>query len=450
MKINNSNDSNFDMEKDLYKIERNLELICKSVDFYNFLNIICFGLNKQIRFKKNDCIKKILDLGVNPHVIRCLCKEIRRKKIIQFFTLGIFLSNKKKKALFKEAVVEILHEKELMNHLINSNDLYKSQRPEKKIEIVYKKEKFIYNNVLSQVNFDINQTCFDIIVPIYNAYEYTVNCTKSVFSNTTSLFNLYLINDCSTDCRIKSYLDELSVQIKSRLSPNLNNLFIIHNDNNLGFIKTVNKGLSISKNHVVILNTDTEVPLGWSERLLNPILNNSDIASVTPLTNSGTICSFPNFLVNNDIPKGLSHFDVDNIVKSLNSSLMTIAPTGVGFCMALNRSVIDEIGLLDEIYGKGYAEENDWCQRAIVNGYKNIIVHNLFVYHKHGASFGEIISKTKQERIDENLKLLAKRYPNYSIDVQKYIERDPSSEFRSTLAFLVYNKQNWRCCSLSQ
>ena len=33
-----------------------------------------------------------------------------------------------------------------------------------------------------------------------------------------------------------------------------------------------------------------------------------------------------------------------------------------------------------------------------------IFITNLFVYHKHGASFGEIITKSKQERIDENLK----------------------------------------------
>ena len=31
-------------------------------------------------------------------------------------------------------------------------------------------------------------------------------------------------------------------------------------------------------------------------------------------------------------------------------------------------------------FGKGYGEENDWCQRAIEKGYKNVHVENLFVF----------------------------------------------------------------------
>lgn len=63
-------------------------------------------------------------------------------------------------------------------------------------------------------------------------------------------------------------------------------------------------------------------------------------------------------------------------------------PTGVGFCMGMNLKAIQEVGLLDEEnFGKGYGEENDWCQRAIAAGYENVHVDNLFVYHKHGGSF---------------------------------------------------------------
>ena len=65
-------------------------------------------------------------------------------------------------------------------------------------------------------------------------------------------------------------------------------------------------------------------------------------------------------------------------------------PTGVGFCMALNRNVLKKIGFLDEqTFGKGYGEENDWCMRAYKAGYKNVLIPNLFVYHKHGMSFNE-------------------------------------------------------------
>ena len=83
------------------------------------------------------------------------------------------------------------------------------------------------------------------------------------------------------------------------------------------------------------------------------------------------------------------------LFKKYGSSNTIEIPTGVGFCMALNRACINKIGMFDTVYGKGYGEENDWCCRAVKNGFVNVMITNLFVYHKHGASFGEIITKSK-------------------------------------------------------
>ena len=77
-------------------------------------------------------------------------------------------------------------------------------------------------------------------------------------------------------------------------------------------------------------------------------------------------------------------------------------PTGVGFCMGVNKKVVDRIGMFDDVlFGKGYGEENDWCMRAAEVGFKNIIIPNLFVYHKHGGSF---LGAEKEKLQNENLK----------------------------------------------
>ena len=82
-------------------------------------------------------------------------------------------------------------------------------------------------------------------------------------------------------------------------------------------------------------------------------------------------------------------------------------PTGVGFCMGMNLKAIQEVGLLDEEnFGKGYGEENDWCQRAIAAGYENVHVDNLFVYHKHGGSFP---SEEKQRLLKEHSEALLRK-----------------------------------------
>lgn len=85
------------------------------------------------------------------------------------------------------------------------------------------------------------------------------------------------------------------------------------------------------------------------------------IATVTPLTNNGSICSVPTFLEDNHIPAG---YDIDSFahyIENISLKQFREIPTAVGFCMYIKRNIIDEIGLFDqENFGKGYGEENDF------------------------------------------------------------------------------------------
>ncbi|MSR94947.1 hypothetical protein FYJ34_12510 [Clostridiaceae bacterium 68-1-5] len=46
---------------------------------------------------------------------------------------------------------------------------------------------------------------------------------------------------------------------------------------------------------MALVNTDVELPNLWLERLMLPILQDEKVASATPYTTCGTICSFPEF-----------------------------------------------------------------------------------------------------------------------------------------------------------
>ena len=267
----------------------------------------------------------------------------------------------------------------------------------------------------------------DILVPIYNAYEFTKKCIASVYANTDVPFNLYLIDDCSTDERISDLLEEIETLPKN---PLMKDLKIFRNAENLGFIGSVNRGFKISKNNVVLLNTDTEVPPNWLSRLIKPMLEDEKIASVTPFSNSAEICSFPNFCQNKDLPEGLTVAELDKIFARYGDLTPCEIPTGVGFCMLMRRECIENFGVFDTIYGKGYGEENDWCRRTAAQGYKHVHIKNLFVWHKHGASFNKLSDKSKQQRINENLAILSKRYPDYHRLVQEYIQKDPAKSNR--------------------
>ena len=277
----------------------------------------------------------------------------------------------------------------------------------------------------------------DILVPIYNAYEFTRKCIDSVYKNTDVQFNLYLIDDCSPDERISKLLDEIRQKEKPQL---LRDLKILRNEENLGFIGSVNRGFKISQNNVVLLNTDTEVPPKWLSRLIKPMIEDKTVASITPFSNSAEICSFPNFCENNDLPEGLTVAELDEIFLRYGDIVPCNIPTGVGFCMLLRRECLEKYGAFDTVFGKGYGEENDWCRRTAEQGYRHLHIKNLFVWHKHGASFAERKDKSKQQRLNENLAILNKRYPDYNKLVQEYIKKDPAGANRNFLKYCAQAK----------
>lgn len=260
----------------------------------------------------------------------------------------------------------------------------------------------------------------DIIVPIYNGYSY-FEALFGALDRVTHPHRLILINDCSPDPKVKVYLKQYA--------DNHKNVVLIENSQNLGFVQTVNKGLRIAQNHVILLNTDIVLPDDWVERLMLPIFKDERTATTTPFTNSGTICSFPYFCQDNEIFEKKTVDVIDNEFAGLHPQ-NTIMPTGVGFCMGMNIKAIRDVGYLDEEnFSKGYGEENDWCQRAIEKGYYNVHVNNLFVYHKHGGSF---LSDEKKRLLERNSKILAQKHPKYNADVAMYCALDPMRECRET------------------
>ena len=218
-----------------------------------------------------------------------------------------------------------------------------------------------------------------------------------------------------------------------RFAAGRENVTVLHNERNRGFVKTVNRGLRRTRGHVVLLNTDVELPQGWLERLMQPIFQFETVASVTPFSNCATIFSFPE-MGDNALYRNLSVHELDGYFRAV-APRYTLVPTGVGFCMGMSRRALDAVGLLDEeLFEKGYGEENDWCQRAIKAGFVNVHAENLFVYHKHGGSF---LPEEKRRLIEEHTALLTARHPNYPGDVAAYIERDPLKALRAQLRFRI-------------
>ncbi|MFK8046795.1 MAG: glycosyltransferase [Halioglobus sp.] len=262
----------------------------------------------------------------------------------------------------------------------------------------------------------------DIVIPIYDGYEETKSCLQSCLRSVDIAWTrIVLVNDCSPNSKITEYL--------RALEPENDAIVLLENLTNLGFVATANRGMAHdAERDVLLLNSDVEVAGDWLSKLREAAYLTPSTASVTPFSNNATICSFPNFCEDNRLLFGLSTPELNDYFAENFTSADTISiPTGVGFCMYIPRESLDQVGYFDlETFGKGYGEENDWCQRAEKLGLKNLHLANCFVYHKGGVSFGA----EHNPRIARAQEILDDKYPRYHSDVQNFIAVDAAREFR--------------------
>lgn len=282
----------------------------------------------------------------------------------------------------------------------------------------------------------------DIIIPIYNAYEYTKQCIQSIIENTKLNKNtLVLINDKSTDSKMLDMLENFVKNNKDR------NIKLINNKENLGFVKTVNLGMKNSNNDVVLLNSDTEVTKDWLIKLQNVAYSADNVATVTPLSNNATLASIPNFLEDNELPNYIKMEEYAKYIEENSYNFNPELTTAHGFCMYIKRSAIDKVGYFDEeLFEKGYGEENDFSYRCINNGLVNLLCDNTFIYHKGTQSF----SAEKEEFINSHIKILQDKYPlNYAMNtdlcvnnpysyVQDNIKYNLGNDYRKNILIVIH------------
>lgn len=269
----------------------------------------------------------------------------------------------------------------------------------------------------------------DIIIPVFNGHDFLEPLFESVFAHSDIPYRLIVIDDASTDGRI--------IPLLERLLDGRENAVLLHNPANMGFVKTVNRGLGMSrKNNTVILNTDVVVPKKWLSKLIYPIVKRKNVASVTPLSTSSSVSSFPFLMQKNDLFGGLGLDEMNEVFDRLDyrGDVYVETLTGHGFCMAISRKALNAVGPFDEAFGRGYGEENDWCMRARDAGFINLIAPTVFCYHNHATSFE---AAERNTRLKKARKMLHARYPDFENAVNRVLATNRYRKIRNLMVFLL-------------
>ncbi|HEY0167854.1 MAG TPA: glycosyltransferase [Jatrophihabitans sp.] len=268
-----------------------------------------------------------------------------------------------------------------------------------------------------------------VIVPVFNSYDDVVRCYEAYFRNTPADVPLLVVDDRGWDRRPFQVLKE----VFDAAAP-AHDVVVLEQISNKGFLLTMNDAfVAAGRSDIVILNSDVIVGPEWLTRMREAAYSSSTVATVTALTNHGTIVSVPKRNVaTDDVPGGLSVDEAARRVAAGSPRLRPRIPTAIGHCTYVKRSVLDVVGPFDPAFNPGYGEEVDFSQRALAAGFEHVVADDVFVFHKGGSSFGR--SPEIEKRKYEHEQIIQRRYPYYGPWVRRSSMDDYSPLAASLLA----------------
>jgi GT2 family glycosyltransferase len=211
-----------------------------------------------------------------------------------------------------------------------------------------------------------------IVVLTHNQLAYTRMCLESIRRRTDEPYELIVVDNGSTDGTLE-YLRSLD------------GVKVVANAANRGFAAGVNQGIQAATGkQILLLNNDCVVTTGWLLRLLRALHSDRRVGLVGPCSNCVSGEQQVQVTYEGDL-LGLDGFAWD--WGKAHNRRMADTDRLVGFCLLMRRELLDAVGLLDERFGIGCFEDDDYCRRALRAGYRAVIAQDAFVHHFGGRTF---------------------------------------------------------------
>jgi len=228
-----------------------------------------------------------------------------------------------------------------------------------------------------------------IVVVTYNNIDYTRLCLESLYRTIYPSIQVIVVDNASTDG---------TPEFLQSFAGTHHDCTVLLNAVNYGFAKANNQGIAAAEGeYVVLLNNDTVVPPPWLSRLLY-YLRDEHVGMVGPVTNwSG-----------NESKIEVSYSTIGAMEEFAQSYTRMHAGHAFEirmlafFCVALRKSTIDEVGLLDERFGIGMFEDDDYARRLRGRGYTILCAEDVFVHHWGRASFSRLDEEYFRRLFEEN------------------------------------------------
>ena len=322
-------------------------------------------------------LKKLLEKQEELKHSQTLLLQVQLKLKRKFMALEIKKISKIQRAwmIFKEEGTRSFIKK-ITNKIKQSFNLSKYES----INDLGKTKKYTGLDTPEKIKFNFPDSPYpqvSIIIPVYNKFVYTFNALKSLQNKSSNLvsFEVIVVDDNSTD-ETKEYLSYSS------------NIQLIVNEQNLGFIRSCNRGAATAKGEFLcFLNNDTQVLPGWLENLVAVITQDNEIGAVgSKLIYANGRLQEAGGIIWQDASGWnygrLEHPDQPeyNYVRQVDYSS--------GASLLVRSEIFNKLGGFSEEFLPAYYEDTDLCFAIRELGYKVIYQPKSQLIHYEGITSG--------------------------------------------------------------
>ena len=282
---------------------------------------------------------------------------------------------------FLDAVASVVGRADAVEHVEQRQAFARGQTWEHRIE-----------DLIAVAETDDLTPATSVVVVAYNNIGVTRACLASLERHGSSRQLEVIVVDNASSDGTPEFL-----RAWAEVDPDRRRLIL--NPDNRGFAAANNQGLAIAGgDYLVLLNNDTYVTPGWANTLAGHLRRDKTIGLIGPVTNN----------IGNEARIDIAYADMTEMIaaatKYTRRHIGALLPlrTAAFFCVAFRREVYQAVGDLDEAFGLGFFEDDDYCRRVEEKGWRIVCAEDVFVHHHLSASFDQVPSPQRRALFERN------------------------------------------------
>ncbi|HXX57176.1 MAG TPA: glycosyltransferase [Thermodesulfovibrionales bacterium] len=254
-----------------------------------------------------------------------------------------------------------------------------------------------------------------IVIPVWNHWEHTYRCLRSVMANTDEVaYEVIVIDNGSSDGT-------------QEMLAKAENIRVLRNQTNTGYVLACNQGAGIARGeYLLLLNNDAEPLEGWLRELVDVIDGDETVAAVgAKLVYADGVLQEAGGMMFHD-GRGWNFGKGDDPNEDLYNIPCEVDYCS-GACLLVRMDLFNRLGGFDVRYAPAYYEDADLCFALRKMGYRVVFNPNAAVVHHESVTAGADESSGYKKYLEINRKKFVEKWRN-ELELQ---EPHPSETGRS-------------------